>query len=100
MLKEKGQVHLPTDDNGMSSTSIELFRQHTEKQRQESEPKHKSHAPERSEQAEKPSLVAEMSRIDHAVRQLFDGASPTDRENIIRFLELLIRTLKRRAGNE
>ena len=78
----------------MSSTSIELFRQHTEKQRQEAEePQHKSQAQERS-------LVAEMSRIEHEVRELFDRASTAERDNIIRFLELLVRKLKRQAGNE
>jgi hypothetical protein len=44
----------------MSSTRLELFRQHAEKQRHEAEePKHKSQA------QEQPSLVAEMSRIEH-----------------------------------
>jgi hypothetical protein len=79
----------------MSSTSIELFRQHSEKQRQEAEePKHKSQA------QEQPSLVAEMSRIEHEVRQLFDRVSTAERDNIIRFLEVLIRKLKRQAGDE
>jgi hypothetical protein len=85
----------------MSSTTIELFRRHTEKQRQESEePKHKGQAQERIEQTEKPNLVVEMSRMEHAVRQLFDDASPADRDNIIRFLERLIRNLKRQTSNE
>jgi hypothetical protein len=86
-----------SDDNAMSSTSIELFRQHTEKQRQDAqEPKHKSQAQE----TDKPSLVAEMSRIEHEVRQLFDRASTAERDNIIRYLELVIRNFKRQAGNE
>ena len=85
----------------MSSTSIELFRQHTEKQRHETqEPQHKSQAQERDEETNKPSLVAEMSRMQHAIHQLFDEGSPSDRDNIIRFLELLIRNLKRRVGND
>ena len=46
------------------------------------------------------SLVAEMSRIEHEVHQMFDDASSTERENIIRFLELLVRKLKRQADNE
>jgi hypothetical protein len=41
-----------------------------------------------------------MSRIEHEVRQLFDHPSATERDNIIRYLELVIRNLKRRAGNE
>jgi hypothetical protein len=41
-----------------------------------------------------------MSRIEHEVRQVFDSASPPERDNIIRFLELLIRNLKRLAANE
>jgi uncharacterized protein YhaN len=88
-------------DNAMSSTSIELFRQHTEQQRhEEQEPrKHKSQAQERTQETDKPSLVAEMSRIEHEVRQLFDCASPTERDNVIRFLELVIRNLKRLASN-
>ena len=62
------------------------------------EPKHNQpEAQERSEQPRKPSLVAEMSRVGHDVCQLFDDASSADRENIIRFLELLIRKLKRVA---
>ena len=52
----------------MSSTTIELFRQLTEKQRQEAEePKHKSQAQERIEETDKPNLVVEMSRLEHAV---------------------------------
>ena len=83
----------------MSSTTIELFRQHSEKQQHDAqEPKHNQpEAQERSEQPRKPSLVAEMSRVGHDVCQLFDDASSADRENIIRFLELLIRKLKRVA---
>jgi uncharacterized protein YhaN len=74
-----------------SSTSIELFRQHTEKQRHEAqEPQHKSQAQERS-------LVAEMSRTEYEVRQLFDRASTAERDNIIRFIEVLIRNLKRQS---
>jgi hypothetical protein len=85
----------------MSSTTIELFRQHTEKQRQEAqEPQHKSQAQERSEKPDKANLVVEMSRIEHEVRQMFDDASPAERDNIIRYLEILIRNLKRQAGNE
>jgi hypothetical protein len=41
-----------------------------------------------------------MSRIEHGVRQLFDHASAHQRDNIIRYLELVIRNLKREAGNE
>jgi hypothetical protein len=85
----------------MSSTTIQLFQQHTEKQRQEpEEPKHKSQVQERSEETNKPNLVVEMSRMQHAVRQMFDDASRSERDNIIRFLELLIHNLKRQAGNE
>jgi hypothetical protein len=88
----------------MSSRTIELFRQHTEQQRHEAqaqEPrKHKSQAQERTQETDKPSLVAEMSRIEHEVRQLFDRASTDERSNIIRYLELVIRNLKRRPGND
>jgi cell fate (sporulation/competence/biofilm development) regulator YlbF (YheA/YmcA/DUF963 family) len=85
----------------MSSTSIELFRQHTEKQRQGTQtPDRASQAQERGEPTEKPSLVAEMSRMQHAIHQLFDEASPADRENIMRILERLIRNLMRQAANE
>jgi hypothetical protein len=83
----------------MSSRTIELFRQHSEKQRQE-EPTHNSQAQQRREERDKPSLVAEMSRIEHEVRQRFDDASPAERDNIIRFFELLIRNLKRKRDNE
>jgi hypothetical protein len=42
-----------------------------------------------------------MSRIEHEVRQLFDGdASSAERNNMIRFLEVLIRNLKRVRRNE
>ena len=79
----------------MSSTTIELFRQPTDKQRPEAqEPKHKSQIQE----TDRPSLVAGMSSIEHEVRQLFDRASPAERDNIIRYLELVIRNLKRRAS--
>lgn len=44
-------------------------------------------------------LVAEM-RIEHEVRQIFDDASPGERDNMIRYLEVLIRNLKGQAGNE
>ena len=77
----------------MSSTTIALFREHSDKQL-------KGQAEGPSEPIEKRSLVAEMSRMQHAIHQLFDEASAVDRENIIRFLELLIRNLKRRSGNE
>jgi hypothetical protein len=79
----------------MSSTTISLFRQHIENQRQEPQ-----RPQARSEPIDKPNLVAEMSRIEHEVRQLFDGASAAERDNIMRFLEVLIRNLKRRRGNE
>lgn len=86
----------------MSSTSIQLFREHTEKQRQKAQgPEHtvqKAQAP--SEEPRKPSLVAEMSRIEHEVREVFDDASAAERDSIIRFLEILVRNLKRQAGNE
>jgi hypothetical protein len=85
----------------MSARTIELFRQYTEKERLKQQPEHKSQpAQGRSEEAENPNLVVEMSRIEHEVRQLFDGASPAERDNIIRFLEVLIRNLKRVRGNE
>ena len=85
----------------MSSTTIALFRQHIENQQQEAqEPPHKQRAQERSETTDKPKLVTEMSRIQHEVRQLFDGASAAERNNMIRFLEVLIRNLKRARGNE
>ena len=81
----------------MSSTSIELFRQHTEKQRQEAQaPQHTAQKPGApSEEPKKPSLIAEMSRIEHEVREMFDDASTGERDNIIRYLELLVRNLKR-----
>jgi hypothetical protein len=80
----------------MSSTTIALFRQHIDNQRQEAqEPQHEQRAQERSETKDNPNLVAEMSRIDHEVRRLFDGASAAERDNILRFLEVLIRNLKR-----
>jgi hypothetical protein len=41
-----------------------------------------------------------MSRIEHEVRQLFDDASPAQRTSMIRFLEVLIRNLKRVRDNE
>jgi hypothetical protein len=51
----------------MSSTTIALFRQHIEDQRQETqETQHKERAQERSETTDNPNLVAEMSRIEHA----------------------------------
>lgn len=80
----------------MSSMSIELFRQHVEKQRQSQEPEQtaqKFQSP--SEEPNKPTLIAEMSRMEHEVRQVFDHASPAERDNIIRYLELLVRNLKR-----
>jgi hypothetical protein len=83
----------------MSSRTIELFRQHTEKQRQE-EPTHNGQAQERREERDKPNLVAEMSRIEHEVQQMFDDASPAERDNIIRYLGMVIRNLKRQVGNE
>lgn len=84
----------------MSARNIELFRKYTEKAPPKHEAEHKpEHKPqkaqERSEQPKTPSLIAEMSRVEDEVRQVFDDASPADRENIIRFLELLIRNLKR-----
>jgi hypothetical protein len=83
-------------DNAMSTRTIELFRQYAEKERLKQQPEHKSQtAQERSEQTEEPNLVVEMSNMEHSVRQLFEGASPTDRDNIIRYLEVLIRNLKR-----
>jgi hypothetical protein len=85
----------------MSSQTIALFRQYAETQRHEAqEPKHKSQAQERSEQTEKSSPVVEMSRMEHAVRQMLDDASPAQPDNIIRFLEVLVRNLKRQAGND
>ena len=85
----------------MSSRTIELFRQYTEKERLKQQPEHKSQtAHEPTEQNEKPNLVVEMSNMEHAVRQLFDGASPAERDNIIRFLEVLVRNLKRVRENE
>jgi hypothetical protein len=48
----------------MSSTTIALFRQHIENQRQEAqEPQRKERAQERDETKRNPNLVAEMSRI-------------------------------------
>jgi hypothetical protein len=88
----------------MSRQAIELFRQYTERLKQEPQgPEHtaqKAQAP--SEDPKKPILVAEMSRIEHEVRQIFDDASSAERDNIIRFLEILIRNLKRvrQAENE
>lgn len=80
----------------MSAQTRELFREYTEKLKHE--PEHNPpKAQERREQPRKPSLVAEMSRIEHEVRELFDDSSPANRENIIRFVERLIRNL-RRAG--
>lgn len=76
----------------MSSTSIQLFRQHTEKQRQTQELRYTARP---SEDPTQPSLIAKMSRIQHEVRQVFGDASAADRENIIRFLELLVRNLRR-----
>ena len=79
--------------NAMSARTIELFRQYTQpKQRPELEG-HKAQAPR--EQPQEPNLIVEMSRMEHEVRQLFDDASPADRDNIIRYLEVLIRNLKR-----
>jgi hypothetical protein len=78
----------------MSSTSIELFRQHNEKQRQAAQER------KPSQDTDKPSLVAEMSRIEHEVQQMFDDASPAERDNIIRYLGMVIRNLKRQVGNE
>lgn len=81
----------------MSSQTIQLFRQYTERLREEAQGSEqtaqKAQAP--IEEPKKPSLVAEMSRVEHEVRQLFDDALPADRDNIIRYLELLIRNLKR-----
>ena len=56
----------------MSSTSIELFRQHTERQRQKQELRHTARP---SEDPKQPSLIAKMSRIQHEVRQVFGDAS-------------------------
>jgi hypothetical protein len=73
----------------MSARTIELFRQYTEKEHLKQQSEHKSQrAQERSEQIENPNLVVEMSRMEHEVRQLFDSASPAERDNIIRFLEV------------
>jgi hypothetical protein len=84
----------------MSSTTIALFRQHFENQQREDQgPQPKQPAQERTETKDNPRLITEMSRIEHEVRQLFDGASPAERDNIIRFLEVLIRNLKRGRGN-
>lgn len=82
----------------MSSTSIELFRQHTEKQRQQSQEPQCTAAKAQAEEPKKP-MVAEISRIEHEVREVFDDASPAERDNIIRFLEVLLRNLKRHARN-
>ena len=84
----------------MSSRTIELFRQYTEKQRHEAEePKHEREAQQESEQSAS-NLIVEMSRIEHEVRQLFDGASSAERDKMVRFLEVLVRNLKRQAENE
>lgn len=84
----------------MSSRTIELFRQYTEKQRHEAEePKQKSQAQEESEHSAS-NLIVEMSRIEHEVWQLFDSASPAERDRMICFLEVLVRNLKRQADNE
>jgi hypothetical protein len=85
----------------MSSRTIELFRELTEKhQHKDDEPKSKRQAQEQSEQSDTPSLVGKMSRLEHEVREAFDNASPGERDNIIRFLERLVRNLKRQAANE
>lgn len=55
---------------------------------------------ETAEQPNKPSLIAEMSRIEHEVRRRFGDASTHDRENIVRYVGRLIRNLKRQAENE
>jgi hypothetical protein len=66
----------------MSRQAIELFRQYTERLKQEPQgPEHtaqKAQAP--SEEPKKPNLVAEMSRIEHEVRQIFDNASLAERD--------------------
>jgi hypothetical protein len=81
--------------NAMSARTIELFRQYTEpKQRPEHEG-HKAQAPRG--QPQEPNLIVEMARIEHEVRQLFDDASPDERDNIVRYLEVLIRNLKRQT---
>jgi hypothetical protein len=79
----------------MSSTTIELFRRHIENHRQEAqELQHKQRAQERTETKDNPNLVVEMSRIEHQVRRMFNDASPAERNNMICFLELLVRNLK------
>jgi len=89
-------------ENAMSTTTIELFRRHTEQQQPSTQTReHKGRKPpEPSQQTDKPNLVVEMSRIEHEVRETFDRASPADRDNIIRYLEMVIRNLNRQVGNE
>jgi hypothetical protein len=88
----------------MSSRTIELFRQYTHQDRLKHESEHKAQKPlGPSEQTKtaRPNLIVEMSRMEHAVRQMFDDASADERDNIIRFLEVMVRNLKRvREVNE
>jgi hypothetical protein len=79
----------------MSSRTIELFRQFTEKQEEPPAEHERQQPQEPSEHTAKTKLVLEMSRIEHEVRQLFRDASAADRDNIIHFLEVLVRNLRR-----
>ena len=66
----------------MSARTIELFRQHTEKEPVKKELDCKTQKPqEPNEQTENPNFIVEISRIEHAVPSLFRGASPADRDN-------------------